>query len=127
MRYLVVVKKNGTTVAGGCNASPELVAAMLKYNEELARAGVLEACEGLQPIAKGARVSFSGEQRAVVDGPFAETKELIAGFWIWQCRSLEEAIEWARKCPGKPGGDDALEIRPILEPAEFPLSTRRAA
>lgn len=126
MRFLVVVKKNGASAAG-CNASPELVTAMLEYNIELARAGVLEACEGLQPIAKGARVNFSGEERIVVDGPFAETKELIAGFWIWQCRSLEEAIEWARKCPGRPAGDDSLEIRPILDPEEFPLSTRRAA
>jgi hypothetical protein len=92
---------------------------MGKFNEELVKAGVMLAGEGLQPSSKGARVRFSGDKRTVIDGPFAETKELIAGFWIWQVRSLDEAIEWVKSCPNPHKGDSEIEIRQIFEPEDF--------
>src|SRR5207249_8154763 len=98
----------------------ELLAAMMKYNEELTRAGVMLAGEGLQPSSKGARVKFSGSKRTVTDGPFAETKELVAGFWLWQCKSREEAIEWVKRCPNPmPGEESIIEIRQVYEAEDF--------
>jgi hypothetical protein len=118
MRFMVIVKANADTEAGQL-PSTELLAAMGKYNEELVKAGVMLAGEGLQPSSKGARVVFSGNKRTVVDGPFAETKELIAGFWLWQCRSIDEAIEWAKRCPNPTGAESVLEIRQVFEPDDF--------
>ena len=100
--------------------STELLTEMGKFNEELVKAGVMEAGEGLHPSSKGARVRFSGSQRTVIDGPFAETKELVAGFWIWKCKSKEEAIEWVKRCPNPmPGEISEIEIRPIFAPEDF--------
>ena len=99
--------------------STELLAAMGAYNEELVKAGVMLAGEGLHPTSKGARVRFSGKERKVIDGPFAETKELIAGYWIWQCASLEEAIEWVKKCPNPQTTESDIEIRRIFEAEDF--------
>ena len=118
MRFLVMVKANADSEAGKM-PSTELLTAMGKYNEELVKAGVMLAGEGLQPSSKGARVKFSGSRRSVVDGPFAETKELVAGFWLWQCRSREEAIEWAKRCPNPTGEDGELEIRQVFEAEDF--------
>jgi hypothetical protein len=100
--------------------SQELTARMMKFNEELVKAGLMLAGEGLKPRHKGKRVRFSGGERTVVDGPFAETKELVAGFWIWQVRSIEEAIEWVRRCPDPmPGEESEIEIRPVFEAEDF--------
>jgi len=118
MRFMVIVKANADTEAGQL-PSTELLAAMGKYNEDLVKAGVMLAGEGLQPSSKGARVRFSGTKRTVVDGPFAETKELIAGFWLWQCRSMDEAIEWAKRCPNPTGAESELEIRQVFEQEDF--------
>jgi hypothetical protein len=118
MRFMVMVRATRESEAG-VMPSEELLAAMGRYNEELVNAGVMLAGEGLQPSAKGARIHFSGAQRRVIDGPFAETKELIAGFWLWQCRSLEEAIEWARRCPNPFDGESELEIRQVFEAEDF--------
>lgn len=118
MRFLVIVKATSESEAG-VMPSTELLEAMGKYNEELVKAGVLLAAEGLQPSSKGARVHFSGAKRTVIDGPFAETKELIAGFWLWQCRSREEAIEWVKRCPNPTGQDGEIEIRQVFEPDDF--------
>jgi hypothetical protein len=118
MRFMVIVKANADTEAGQL-PSTELLAAMGRYNEELVKAGVMLAGEGLQPSSKGARIKFSGSKRTVVDGPFAETKELIAGFWLWQCRSMEEAIEWAKRCPNPTGAESELEIRQVFEQDDF--------
>ena len=118
MRFLVMVKANADSEAGKM-PSTELLTAMGKYNEELVKAGVMLAGEGLQPSSKGARIKFSGSKRSVIDGPFAETKELIAGFWLWQCRSREEAIEWAKRCPNPTGEDGELEIRQVFEADDF--------
>ena len=112
MRFMVIVPANAESEAGVL-PSAEIMAAMDKYNEELARAGVLLAAEGLQPSAKGARIKFSGDKRTVTDGPFAETKEMIAGFWLLQARSREEAIEWVKRAPF--GGGFEVEIRPVFE------------
>src|ERR671933_1066653 len=115
MRFMVLLKADKDTEAGVL-PSEQLLADMTRYNEELVRAGVLLAGEGLQPSSKGARVKFSGTKRTVVDGPFAETKELIAGFWILQTRSKEEAIEWVKRCPNPmPGQEAEIEIRQIFE------------
>jgi hypothetical protein len=103
----------------GTLPDPKLVAAMGKFNEDLAKAGVMLAGEGLQPSSKGARVRFSGKDRVVIDGPFAETKELIAGFWLWQVRSLEEAIEWVKRCPNPFHGDSEIEIRQVYGGDDF--------
>ena len=118
MRFMVIVKADKNTEAGVL-PDEKMLAAMGKYNEELVKAGVMLAGEGLQPSKKGARVRFSGSKRTVVDGPFAETKELIAGFWLWQCKSMAEAIEWARRCPNPTGHESELEIRQVFEAEDF--------
>ena len=119
MRFMVIVKATKDSEAG-VMPSEQLLADMGKFNEELVKAGVMLAGEGLQPSSKGARVRFSEDKRTVVDGPFAETKELVAGFWIWQVKSREEAIEWAKRCPNPhPGRDSELEIRQVFEAEDF--------
>jgi hypothetical protein len=118
MRVMVIVKATAASEAG-VTPSTELMEAMGQYNEELVKAGVMLAGEGLQPSAKGKRVRFSGDQRTVVDGPFAETKELIAGFWLWQVRSMAEAVEWARRCPNPMPDGGELELRPVFEAEDF--------
>jgi hypothetical protein len=118
MRFMVIVKASKDSEAGVL-PDEKLLAAMTKYNEELAKAGVLLAGEGLQASSKGARVRFSGTERVVTDGPFAETKELIAGFWLWQCKSLEEAIEWVKRCPNPHNEETEIEIRPVFEAEDF--------
>ena len=118
MRCMVIVKATAESEAG-VMPSQELRAAMGKFNEELVKAGVMRAGEGLTPSARGARVTFSGKQRHVVDGPFAETKELVAGFWLWQVKSLDEAIAWVRRCPNPMEGESVIEIRPVFEADDF--------
>jgi hypothetical protein len=118
MRFMVLVKATADSEAGVL-PTPEMFAAMGKFNEELVNAGVMQAGEGLHPSSKGARVRFSGKDRKVIDGPFAETKELVAGFWIWQCASMQEAIEWVKRCPNPMPGDSEIEIRRIYEAADF--------
>lgn len=118
MRFMVIVKATKDSEAGVL-PSEELLTAMGKYNEELAKAGILLAGEGLQPSSKGARVRFSGAKRTVIDGPFAETKELIAGFWLWKVKSKEEAIEWVKRCPNPMPGDSEIEIRQVFEAEDF--------
>ncbi len=118
MRFMVIVKADKHSEAGEM-PSAELLNAMFAYNEELVKAGVMLSGDGLQPSSKGARVRFSGKDRHVVDGPFAETKELIAGFWIWKCASLQEAIEWVKKCPNPQVTDSDIEIRQIFEAEDF--------
>ena len=118
MRVMVIVKATPESEAGQL-PSTELLEAMGKYNEELAKAGILLAGEGLQPSSKGARVRFEGSERTVVDGPFAETKELIAGFWLWEVRSMEEAIEWVKRCPNPMEGESEIEIRQVMEADDF--------
>ena len=118
MRFMIIVKATRDSEAG-ILPSEELLTAMGKYNEELAKAGILLAGDGLQPSSKGARVRFSGPKRTVVDGPFAETKELVAGFWIWKVKSKEEAIEWVKRCPNPMPGDSEIEIRQLFEAEDF--------
>lgn len=118
MRFMVIVKADAHSEAGEM-PSTELITAMYTYNEELVKAGVMLSGDGLQPTSKGARVRFSGQDRRVIDGPFAETKELIAGFWIWRCASLQEAIEWVKKCPNPQVTDSDIEIRQIFEAEDF--------
>ena len=118
MRFMVIVKATKDSEAGAL-PSVELLTAMGKYNEELAKAGILLAGEGLQPSSKGARVRFSGAKRTVVDGPFAETKELVAGFWLWKVKSKDEAIEWVKRCPNPMPGDSEIEIRQVFEAEDF--------
>ena len=118
MRFMVMVKATAESEAG-VMPTRELLEAMTTYNEELAKAGVMLAGEGLQPSSKGARVRFSGNKRSVIDGPFAETKELVAGFWIIQVKSKEEAIEWVKRCPNPMEGESEIEIRQIFEPDDF--------
>lgn len=118
MRCMVIVKATKDSEAG-VMPSTELLAAMGKFNEELVNAGVMLAGEGLQPSSKGKRVRFSDTTRTVVDGPFAETKELIAGFWLWQVRSMEEAVEWVKRCPNPMPGESEIEIRPVFEADDF--------
>ena len=118
MRVMVLVKADGETEAGVL-PSEELLTAMGKYNEELVKAGIMLAGEGLHPSSKGARVQFSGSGTTVIDGPFAEAKELVAGFWLWQVRSMDEAVEWARRCPNPTGAQSVLEIRPVFEAEDF--------
>ena len=119
MRFLVMVKATPNSEAG-VMPGREMFDAMSRYNEALLAAGIMKSGEGLQPSSKGARVHFSGAKRTVVDGPFAETKELVAGFWLWECKSLEEAIEWVKKCPNPmPGEDSDIEIRPLYEAEDF--------
>ena len=118
MRFMVMVKATADSEAG-LMPSTELLAEMGRFNEELVKAGVMQAGEGLQPSSKGARVHFSGKTRTVIDGPFAETKELVAGFWIWRCASLQEAIDWVKRCPNPMPGDSEIEIRQIFEVEDF--------
>ncbi|MGH7910018.1 MAG: YciI family protein [Thermodesulfobacteriota bacterium] len=119
MRFMILVKATKNSEAGVL-PSQELLTARMKYNEELTNAGIMLAGEGLQPSSKGARVKFSGSRRTVTDGPFAETKELVAGFWLWQCKSREEAIEWVKRCPNPmPGEESEIEIRQVFEAEDF--------
>lgn len=118
MRVMVLVKATADSEAGTM-PSTEMFAAMGAFNEELVKAGVMLAGEGLHPSARGKRVQFSGSGRTVVDGPFTETKELVAGYWLWQVASMEEAVEWVRKCPNPMPGDSEIEIRPVYEAADF--------
>ena len=118
MRFMVIVKATAQSEAG-VMPSPELLGEMMKFNEEIAKAGVMKAGEGLQASSRGARVFFHGDQRTVMDGPFAETKELIAGYWIWECKSLPEAIDWAKKIPNPHHEDSHVEIRQLFEATDF--------
>ena len=118
MRVMVMVKATKDSEAA-VMPKEKLLAEMGKFNEELAKAGVLLAAEGLQPTSKGKRVHFSGAKRTVIDGPFTETKELIAGFWLWQVRSVEEAIEWVKRCPNPFEGESEIEIRQVFEADDF--------
>ena len=118
MRFMIIVKATKDSEAG-VMPDEKLLTEMGKYNEELVRAGVMLAGEGLHPSSRGARVRFSGAQRTVVDGPFAETKELIAGFWLWQVKSMEEAIEWVKRCPNPMPGESEIEIRQVFEAEDF--------
>jgi hypothetical protein len=115
---MVIVKATKDSEAGVL-PSQELITAMGNYNEELVRAGIMLAGEGLKPTSQGKRVRFSANKRTVIDGPFAETKELIAGYWIWQVRSMEEAVEWLKRCPNPHCEDSEVEIRPVYEAADF--------
>ena len=118
MRVMVMVKATGASEAGEM-PSTELLTAMGRFNEELVKAGVMLAGEGLHPSAKGKRVRFSGSQRSVADGPFPATGELVAGFWLWQVKSMEEAVEWVKRCPNPMAGDSEIEIRPVFEAEDF--------
>ncbi|HYC53760.1 MAG TPA: YciI family protein [Candidatus Binatia bacterium] len=118
MRFMILIKANQDTEAG-VMPDEKLLAEMGNYNEELVKAGIMQAGEGLHPSSKGARIRFRGDERSVVDGPFPETKELIAGFWIWQVKSKEEAIQWARRCPNPTGAEGEIEIRQIFETEDF--------
>jgi len=118
MRFMILIKANKDTEAG-VMPSEKLLTEMGKYNEELVKAGIMLAGEGLHPSSKGARVKFSGAKRTVIDGPFPETKELICGFWLWQVKSKEEAIEWVKRCPNPLEGEAEIEIRPIFEAEDF--------
>jgi hypothetical protein len=118
MRVMVLVKATEESEAG-VMPSEELLAAMGQYNEELVKAGIMQAGEGLHPSSKGVRIRFSGDKRTVIDGPFAETRELIAGYWLWQVASLDEAIEWVKRCPNPMMSESDIEIRPIFEAEDF--------
>jgi hypothetical protein len=118
MRFMVIVKATADSEAG-IMPSEQLLAEMGRYNEQLVKAGVMQAGDGLHPSSKGARVRFSGKDRKVIDGPFAETKELIAGFWIWKCASLKEAIDWVKRCPNPMLGESEIEIRQVFEAEDF--------
>jgi hypothetical protein len=118
MRCMVIVKASKDSEAG-VMPSQKLLEDMGKFNEELVKAGVMLAGEGLHPSSKGKRVRFSGDKRTVIDGPFTESKELIAGFWLWQVRSMEEAVEWLKRCPSPHEGEAEIEIRPVFEPQDF--------
>ena len=119
MRVMVIVKASKNSEAG-ILPSEELLNKMGKFNEELVKAGIMQAGEGLQPSSKGVRVKFAGDKRIVTDGPFAETKELVAGFWIWKVKSLDEAVQWASRCPDPMPGEEAeLELRPLYEMDDF--------
>jgi hypothetical protein len=115
---MVMVRANADTEAG-TPPSAELIEEMTRYNEELVKAGVMLAGDGLHPSARGAKVRFSGNDRQVIDGPFAETKELIAGYWIFQCKSLDECIEWVKRCPNPTGAESEIEIRQVFESDEL--------
>ena len=118
MRFMIIVKATKDSEAG-VMPSEQLLTEMGNFNEELVKAGVMLAGEGLQPSSKGARVKFSGSKRTVLDGPFAETKELIAGFWLWQVKSMAEAIEWVKRCPNPMKGESEIEIRQVFEAEDF--------
>ena len=118
MKVMVLVKATAESEAG-VMPTPELLGAMTRFNEELIRAGVMLAGEGLKPSSAGRRVHFAGDRRTVTDGPFAETKELVAGFWLWQVQSVEEAVEWVKRCPNPMLSDSDIEIRPLYGPEDF--------
>jgi hypothetical protein len=118
MKFMILIKADKNTEAGVL-PDQKLLAEMGKFNEELLKAGVLLSGEGLQPSSKGARVKFSGDKRTVIDGPFAETKELVAGFWLWKVKSKEEAIEWVKRCPKPTAGEPEIEIRQVFEAEDF--------
>ncbi len=118
MKFMVIVKADKDSEAGVL-PSEQLLSEMTQYNEKLVAAGIMLAGEGLHSSTKGKRVKFSGTSRTVTDGPFAETKELIAGYWIWQCKSMEEAVEWVKKCPNPMNGESEIEIRQIFETDDF--------
>ena len=118
MRFIVIVKATKESEAGEM-PSEQLLREMGDYNEQLVKAGIMKAGEGLHPSSKGKRVRFSGKQRTVIDGPFPETKELIAGYWIWETKSLNEAVEWVKKCPNPMPGESEIEIRQIFEAEDF--------
>jgi hypothetical protein len=118
MRFMILVKATKDSEAGA-PPSQELLEAMMAYNEELVKAGIMKGGDGLQPSAKGVCVQFDGPKRAVVDGPFAETKELVAGYWLWECASLDEAIAWVKRCPNPMPGPSEIEIRPLYDLADF--------
>ena len=118
MRVMVMVKATRESEEGKM-PDTELLTAMGRFNEELVKAGVMQAGEGLHPSARGKRVRFSGPTRTVIDGPFSETKELVAGFWMWQVRSMEEALEWVKRCPNPMEGESEIEIRPVFEAEDF--------
>ena len=118
MRFMVIVKATEDS-ENGVMPSEELLAAMGRYNEELVAAGIMKGGDGLKPSSNGKRVAFDGPDRTVIDGPFAETRELVAGFWLWQVRSLDEAVEWAKRCPNPMPGPSELEIRPVFEAEDF--------
>jgi hypothetical protein len=119
MRFMVIVKATKDSEAG-VMPNEQLLAAMGKYNEELVKAGIMQAGEGLHPSSRGKRIHFAGDKRTVIDGPFAETKELIAGFWLWQCKSMDEAVEWVKRCPNPmPNEESDIEIRQIFEAEDF--------
>jgi hypothetical protein len=118
MRVMILIKADKDSEAG-VMPDEKLLRDMGNFNEELVKAGIMLAGEGLHPSSKGARVKFSGDKRTVVDGPFAEAKELVAGFWIWQVKSLDEAIEWVKRCPNPTGGESEIEIRPVFEASDF--------
>lgn len=118
MRFMIIIKADKNTEAG-VMPDERLLTEMGQFNEELVKAGIMQAGEGLHPSSRGARVKFSGNKREVIDGPFAETKELIAGFWLWQVKSKEEAIEWVKRCPNPTGAESEIEIRQIFEAEDF--------
>ena len=119
MRFMIMIKADKTTESGAM-PDEKILTEMGKFNEELVKAGVMLAGEGLQPSSKGKRVVFSGAKKTVIDGPFSETKELVAGFWLWQVKSIEEAVEWVRRCPDPmPGEESVIEIRPVFEADDF--------
>lgn len=118
MRCMIIMKANEKTEAG-VMPSEQVLAEMGRFNEQLVEAGIMQAGEGLHPSSKGARVAFSGTQATVTDGPFPETKELIAGYWLWQVKSMQEAIDWAKRCPNPEGDSFEIEIRPVFEAEDF--------
>jgi hypothetical protein len=118
MRFMILVKADKNTEAG-VMPRRELLEAMMKYNQELVKAGIMQAGEGLHPSSTGARIKFKGNQRTVISGPFAETNQLVCGYWLWTCKSREEAIDWAKRCPNPTGDESELEIRQIFEAADF--------
>ena len=118
MKVMILVKATASSEAGAM-PSDALLAAMGRFNEELVKAGILLAAEGLKPSAQGRRVRFSGTQRSMIDGPFAETQELVAGFWLWQVKSIDEAVEWVKRCPNPMPEDSVIEIRPVFAPEDF--------
>jgi hypothetical protein len=130
MRVMVIVKASKDSESGAL-PDPRMLAEMGKFNEELVKAGVMLAGEGLRPSSQGKRIQFSGSRRTVVDGPFAETKELVAGFWLWQVRNMDEAVEWLKRCPNPHPGESEIEIRPVFEAEDFapsdPTGELRAA
>lgn len=119
MRVMVMVKATEDSESGTVLPSSELLEAMGKYNEELIKAGIMLAGDGLQPSRQGKRVAFEGEKRTVIDGPFAETRELVAGYWMWQVRDMDEAVAWVKRCPNPMPGPSEIEIRPVYEDEDF--------